>query len=324
MSCFTPNQNQNNFINSYKHKHQVAILLIAYFFFVRSVQARLRVRDRSQDIYSDFEPEDRIVGGKPVLRLNRYPYIASILDGTNTPRLGTRIRRFCIGTLVAPDVILTAAHCQGREGLSPDFVQFNKFLTSTRFEKDNFYAKTYKLVKQVPHPKFDQATEDFDLMLLKMNEKNKEVNPVWLNRKFNLNDGDDVLSIGWGSKEEGESPVRFLRQVQVQIIDNERCNSDRFGYRGRVLDSMICAAGEDKDACQGDSGGPLLRPGPKGDSSRDVQVGIVSWGIGCARDQYPGVYAKIDFEWIMSTICDPVIGLSPESCLDGVVDDAKI
>lgn len=320
------NKNRIQCISIQYHRRSkfLFFLFIGSFLLIRSVHGRLRVRTESQDIFNEFKIQDRIIGGTAVVKNNRYPYIVSLLDGKNRPILGTRIRQFCVGTLVAPDVVLTAAHCQGREGRSPDFVQFNKFYTYTFFEKNNLFAKTYKIIKQVPHPQYNARTEDFDLMLLKMNEKNKRVKPVWLNRKLKLDDGDDVKAVGWGSQEEGGASSRFLRHVTVQYLENEKCNSDEYGYKGRVLDSMICAAGDGKDACAGDSGGPLLSPDPNGDPIRDVQVGVVSWGIGCAREKYPGVYAKIDFQWIMETICDPISGLSPESCLDGVVDCAKI
>jgi secreted trypsin-like serine protease len=56
---------------------------------------------------------------------------------------------------------------------------------------------------------------------------------------------------------------------------------------------MICAgnlAHGGVDACQGDSGGPLVRRDGNG---QYVEVGIVSWGVGCARKGDPGVYAQV-------------------------------
>jgi secreted trypsin-like serine protease len=57
-----------------------------------------------------------------------------------------------------------------------------------------------------------------------------------------------------------------------------------------VTKDSICAGKRGVDACQGDSGGPLVR---RDGSGRWVQIGIVSWGIGCARPEYPGVYTQV-------------------------------
>jgi len=65
-----------------------------------------------------------------------------------------------------------------------------------------------------------------------------------------------------------------------------------------VADSMICAAVEEggKDSCQGDSGGPMV--------CGEELVGIVSWGIGCGRKGYPGVYTEVSYfmDWITETM----------------------
>jgi trypsin len=75
--------------------------------------------------------------------------------------------------------------------------------------------------------------------------------------------------------------------VDVYIIPREECNKAYAAYGG-ITDNMICAGvpGGGKDACQGDSGGPLV--------FGRFLVGIVSWGVGCALPNYPGVYSNID------------------------------
>ena len=88
---------------------------------------------------------------------------------------------------------------------------------------------------------------------------------------------------------------------------------------------MICAAREGKDSCQGDSGGPLITA-----DGRDIQVGIVSFGEGCADLNYPGVYASVaaHYDWIISLVDQwekllspmptlvPSLSLSPTSILN--------
>lgn len=75
-----------------------------------------------------------------------------------------------------------------------------------------------------------------------------------------------------------------LRAVQVLIISRTQCN---ILYRGSISKRMICAglSAGGKDSCQGDSGGPLISGG--------VQIGVVSWGVGCADAKYPGVYTNL-------------------------------
>merc|ERR1711937_399572 len=85
------------------------------------------------------------------------------------------------------------------------------------------------------------------------------------------------------------------------------------GY-GEITDAMMCAGDTSdggEDACQGDSGGPLY------DKNADTLVGVTSWGIGCALEDYPGVYSRISDQWeswIKPTICDNHSSPKPDFC----------
>lgn len=92
---------------------------------------------------------------------------------------------------------------------------------------------------------------------------------------------------GWGTLSSGSSSLpTILQAVTVNIVSSSDCHKAYESYGG-ITDNMICAAvsGGGKDACQGDSGGPLV--------ADESLVGLVSWGVGCAEANYPGVYSNV-------------------------------
>ena len=99
--------------------------------------------------------------------------------------------------------------------------------------------------------------------------------------------GQNAVVTGWGTlaSDTYDLPLQ-LQVVNVPIVSREECNTAYEEYDG-ITENMICAAvlGGGKDACQGDSGGPLVVDGNL--------AGIVSWGVGCAEPQYPGVYSNV-------------------------------
>ena len=86
----------------------------------------------------------------------------------------------------------------------------------------------------------------------------------------------------------------------LEAVADEDCTTN--GLMGFQADSEVCAETLGGDSCQGDSGGPLF--GTLADG-RQVQVGIVSYGLGCATPEFPGVYGEVNnasiHEFITST-----------------------
>ncbi|KAH8384703.1 hypothetical protein KR093_005654, partial [Drosophila rubida] len=100
--------------------------------------------------------------------------------------------------------------------------------------------------------------------------------------------GTFAVVSGWGKRtEEDEALPALLRAVQVEIMDINTCGAQYSTKDYTITDEMLCAGANEggKDACQGDSGGPLSVDG--------ILVGIVSWGVGCAREGFPGVYTSV-------------------------------
>lgn len=107
--------------------------------------------------------------------------------------------------------------------------------------------------------------------------------------------GRKATVAGWGRVGVNDNPSYLLKKADVQIMTLSECNRTSIGPH--LADTMMCAYAQNTDACQGDSGGPLVyaRNGRKME-----QIGVVSWGIGCASDGVPGVYTKVTdyLDWI--------------------------
>merc|ERR1712232_431809 len=126
--------------------------------------------------------------------------------------------------------------------------------------------------------------------------------------------GTELTVIGFGDTNPSDSITdtsNYLRKVDLQYVSEDVCDrafgggiSSWFGGGIDIEAGMMCAYNEGKDSCGGDSGGPLLLRGTS--PSSDELVGIVSWGISCADDNYPGVYARISYyyDWIVNTMCE--------------------
>merc|ERR1719183_980186 len=121
--------------------------------------------------------------------------------------------------------------------------------------------------------------------------------------------------MGWGDTDiRDESKLSdVLMNVDVNVISNNECDASEGTidgyydtYENQITNNMLCArvVGGGEDSCQGDSGGPLVVKGAN--AGQDVQVGVVSWGIGCASEHFPGVYARISrsYNWIEDEVCN--------------------
>jgi hypothetical protein len=168
----------------------------------------------------------------------------------------------------------------------------------------------------VAHEMYSHVTLDYDFALVHLPEPYKNANLVKLNEESALpKEADRPRVIGWGRTEYNGSPSSVQKYADLDYVEQTDCLK-RFG-NNYITDQMLCAFSEGTDACQGDSGGPLISV----DSDlNEVQVGVVSWGAGCAS-KFPGVYSRVHtaIDWINAKVCEGSNALAPQDCEGGVL-----
>eukprot|EP00091_Calanus_sinicus_P012600 TRINITY_DN28266_c0_g1_i1.p1 TRINITY_DN28266_c0_g1~~TRINITY_DN28266_c0_g1_i1.p1 ORF type:complete len:184 (-),score=31.66 TRINITY_DN28266_c0_g1_i1:55-606(-) len=161
------------------------------------------------------------------------------------------------------------------------------------------------------HPNYDSDTTNFDFTLLKMRNNidfslHPHIRPVCLPRNDELTYANYLATVtGWGTISSGGPVSNKLLEVNVNVLSNTECKNDYSYSPDNITAQMLCANvdGGGKDACQGDSGGPLVTAGSGtglAPGQNYEQIGVVSWGIGCAFSNFPGVYARVttQLDWI--------------------------
>jgi len=157
-------------------------------------------------------------------------------------------------------------------------------------ETNIFETKAKRVVR---HKDFTQQTLHKDVAIITLDKevpKMDNVRAVCLDSGSDRHAGQTGTVVGWGSIKEAGPQPDILREVTVKIWENSECK-DTYGNAapGGIMDHMLCAGQKGKDSCSGDSGGPMsIGTGPNW-----TQIGIVSWGIGCGKSHYPGVYTRV-------------------------------
>ncbi|KAL3927084.1 MAG: hypothetical protein SGBAC_013226 [Bacillariaceae sp.] len=228
----------------------------------------------------------------------------------------------CGASLIAPGIVLTAAHCSDSDSY------INRFVTVGAYQKGGGAttgAQKSKVIEAISHPQYDPTSINYDFSLFLLEDNVTMVSDIVF--KINKDDavpvlGQNLTVIGLGIMGENDDNIpTILQEVDIQMMDHKVCNTD---YNGQVVEeTMFCAGveGGGKDSCQGDSGGPLFI---RNENNEHIQVGIVSWGEGCARSGFPGVYARIShvYDWIRTVACGCWESTSETLC-EGYVNKDK-
>jgi len=241
------------------------------------------------------KPGQRIVGGQEA-KPHSHPWIVSMQS------FGSH---FCGGSLIntgnpkQSNIVVTAAHCVYEGSRYVKVAAGAHDLSNGAVGQQEAEVETV-----IYHPQYNPDTTMNDIAVLKLKTPIKfsdTVKPVCLPAHGEqLADNSQAVVAGWGlTKEGGEDTSNVLMQVGIPTIKYSDCSTM---YKKAKINidqqAMICGGYKEggKDSCQGDSGGPFVFK--NGDSY--TLHGVVSFGIGCARPGYPGIYARVSnyIPWI--------------------------
>ncbi len=239
------------------------------------------------------QADQRIIGGRPAI-VNELPWQVSLFLRGFPPIDG----HFCGGSLISPLWVLTAAHCV-EDNTTPDMVQV--LSGSTRLSDGT--AQILDVTEIHLHPGWNSDTNANDVALLKLSSPARaQTIPLAAMPDATVVVGppNSGLVSGWGkTSENGDDFPDALMKVPVPFVAQSVCNT---AYKtdanpSPILGSMVCAGRTSKDSCQGDSGGPLQ---VRDNTGVYKLAGIVSFGRGCGRRGFPGVYTRVSSygQWV--------------------------
>lgn len=236
----------------------------------------------------------RILRGK-LAQPQQFPWQVALLNSQSG-------NLFCSGSHIGDGWIVTAAHCFKD---SPNRVQLTRTGLVVLYGTSSLVSggtRAFPIIEPLLHEQYDPRNLANDIALIKIppNSLSAVPLPTAQEDQNELATSTPLNISGWGrTTENGNISVDLIFGV-VPVTDASRCRT-AYAQNFFVGGGQICAGGinpNDPDTCRGDSGGPLSHYNALTD--KRTLLGITSYGEGCGRPNYPGVYTRIHAyaDWI--------------------------
>merc|ERR1711910_210125 len=228
-------------------------------------------------------------------QFGEWPHMCAILQSSDDSYK-------CGGSLIAPGVVLTAAHCVDKFRQNPSELKVRCGEWDTQHQTEPRPHQDRQVAALNIHPEFDGRNLQNDFAVLFTNGEfvlDQHIDTACLPAADEIFDGTTCFATGWGKDQFGASGQYqvVLKEIDLPVVNHGVCQdklrTTRLGQKFKLHLSFLCAGGiNGKDTCKGDGGSPLVCPS-KYNPNTYVQAGIVAWGIGCGESGTPGVYASV-------------------------------
>jgi trypsin len=296
------------------------------------------------------DPQPKVVGGQATT-IQAWPWQVALAcePGSSPQCLGNGFfRQFCGGSLVAPDIVITAAHCvYDKDPLVLAFEPAGHFevftgrtaLSSSQGEEIDVAEVYYFIDDGTGNPTlqtqsetqvdpdselFDPISFEWDVAFLRLESTStsETIKLAGADETALWDPGRSAYVSGWGDlAEDAQDYPDDLHAAEIEMIADETCGSGASYGAGFVPETMVCAGVLEGgvDTCQGDSGGPLVVP-INGGGFR--LVGDTSIGEGCARPNKPGIYGRIADDPMRSALQTGILAITGSDVVgSGAVPD---